>query len=1137
MCKRNRARCTSAPHWTAALVTSIAGVLSPWATQDASAQLHGGGVQKACDQNLCRGDNLKCVIAAVYLDGFNDVLMLSDAFDIIHANPIDVQVNPTIFAVLGNAACSGPGNDTLPCFIGAGGIDYTTEGFPQLDGTEPADGFILFLSDDYQIDQNDPDPLFDDGHLVFEDQCNMVTTGCNPNPQDLEFGAATNIISPSIHLEKDGSPEGGSLCVGVEGTINYTFTVTNTGDVVLSNVVVSDSECTPVFQSGDTNTNDILNFGEVWVYTCSVNVTPLDTDPIVNTAEVTADAPLSSGIPQKPPEETCSVSDEDSATVVPNDNPTLNVTRRDIDLCIGENDVFTATVSGGRPPYLVQWEDPNGDPIGKPCIVGDTEGALFECDLPVDSSFKEGNYCAVATDDNGCRSNEDCGNLEINPAKVVTVVRRETSVCEGKDEVTFTATVTGGRAPYHVVWTRQDDVESPAILFECFEVPEGGQCVLTLLNVDETDEGTYCATATDANKCVGEDCGELIVNPNRIVTVEPESQEACVGEDVTIDASAAGGRAPYAIEWRKTGSAAVIFDCDDLDENEPCSLLLQDVEVADAGTYCASVVDDNGCVDEACGTLTVFPADPCSIDNDGPFCPGSTNTHCGPPGQATYLWSFLENTAGASFVGPTDQQCVSVAVTQSGSYRLKLVTTTQDGCIRECEKLVSVVPAEPCEFFCIDDTCVGDTEEICGPDGYDSYDWSVEGPCEIESGEFEQCVNIHFSAPGTCFVELFVTTQEGCDAECSNFITVFPNRECFIDGPDKGCRGDSKLYCGPPGLASYTWFTTGQCVVEGSPNLQCAVITYTGNGNCEVSLHVNGTGGCGDECSLDVQVCPCPVCVEIDRPQYDPPCGSSGNLLTADVLDLSSTSVMHWTVTYGPCLITDGEDEQTVTYTIGSDPEHEVSCGFKFTVGQPESCAPVSKCHIDITCMPEICGEGCAVGYWKKSKHFGFWPEDFFADESCGEPTLFCDEFSCSTIAAQQAFGGKTLLDVLFQPGNGLKALGRQAVAALLNATSDDVEFALSEGHVKDMVNDAIDSDDLATYVFVKNQLAPLNQQYCPIVGESFCADLDFSGSVDHGDFNILMDNWGQPGAGDLDSNGIVGPRDLVILLSCWGTP
>jgi hypothetical protein len=283
-------------------------------------------------------------------------------------------------------------------------------------------------------------------------------------------------------------------------------------------------------------------------------------------------------------------------------------------------------------------------------------------------------------------------------------------------------------------------------------------------------------------------------------------------------------------------------------------------------------------------------------------------------------------------------------------------------------------------------------------------------------------------------------------------------------------------------------------------------------------------------------VCECPVCIEIPPPDEDPVCGSSGNQLTATVLHVSPDSTFQWDVLYGPCLITDGEDELTVTYIIGADSETEVTCGFKFEVDGGTCFGPPSKCMIEVTCMPVPCGEGCSVTFWKAKSHAGLWPDPYVPSESCGVPTIFCNVFNCSTPEAQTAFGGKTFLGVLQNTGNGLKSLGRQAVAALLNASHPDIEYAIGHDHIIAMVNAAIASNDAEEITDLKNDLLAFNVQGCPIGGQSFCVDLNLDGSVGNGDMQILLNNWGHAGSGDLDQDGIVGPADLMILMANWGS-
>jgi uncharacterized repeat protein (TIGR01451 family) len=67
--------------------------------------------------------------------------------------------------------------------------------------------------------------------------------------------------------------------------INYTYIVTNPGNVPLSNVAVTDNMIKDVtYQSGDTNGDDRLDTHETWIFTATYNITTDDATPLVNTA-------------------------------------------------------------------------------------------------------------------------------------------------------------------------------------------------------------------------------------------------------------------------------------------------------------------------------------------------------------------------------------------------------------------------------------------------------------------------------------------------------------------------------------------------------------------------------------------------------------------------------------------------------------------------------------------------------------------------------------------------------------------------------------------------------------------------------------------------------------------------------------
>ena len=77
---------------------------------------------------------------------------------------------------------------------------------------------------------------------------------------------------PAINIEKFTNGVDADLPTGpfipVGGAVTWTYVVTNTGNVPLSNVQVTDNRAgvKPVYVSGDTNGDGILQVGETWLY-------------------------------------------------------------------------------------------------------------------------------------------------------------------------------------------------------------------------------------------------------------------------------------------------------------------------------------------------------------------------------------------------------------------------------------------------------------------------------------------------------------------------------------------------------------------------------------------------------------------------------------------------------------------------------------------------------------------------------------------------------------------------------------------------------------------------------------------------------------------------------------------------------
>ncbi|PWQ98013.1 DUF7507 domain-containing protein [Leucothrix arctica] len=94
--------------------------------------------------------------------------------------------------------------------------------------------------------------------------------------------------TPSWTLDKASS----STPTAKDDIVTYSFTLTNTGNVTVSGIALADAQCdaTPIAaDSGDTNTNNVLETDEVWVYSCDHTVTQAEVDAgtVDNTATMT----------------------------------------------------------------------------------------------------------------------------------------------------------------------------------------------------------------------------------------------------------------------------------------------------------------------------------------------------------------------------------------------------------------------------------------------------------------------------------------------------------------------------------------------------------------------------------------------------------------------------------------------------------------------------------------------------------------------------------------------------------------------------------------------------------------------------------------------------------------------------------
>ena len=123
---------------------------------------------------------------------------------------------------------------------------------------------------------------------------NNVTASSNEAPDATDSLYIPINQSPSILIVKTSATADITTAGQV---VPYSFTVTNTGNITLNSITVSDPNCgaAPAYQSGDTNADSKLDLRETWNYTCSRTVTQAEVDAGSNLSNtVTADSTESS---------------------------------------------------------------------------------------------------------------------------------------------------------------------------------------------------------------------------------------------------------------------------------------------------------------------------------------------------------------------------------------------------------------------------------------------------------------------------------------------------------------------------------------------------------------------------------------------------------------------------------------------------------------------------------------------------------------------------------------------------------------------------------------------------------------------------------------------------------------------------
>ncbi|AEV34243.1 hypothetical protein Oweho_3292 [Owenweeksia hongkongensis DSM 17368] len=278
--------------------------------------------------------------------------------------------------------------------------------------------------------------------------------------------------------------------------------------------------------------------------------------------------------------------------------------------CFGGSDGFAKVLpQGGNAPYTFTWS--NGS-------ISDTTMGLAA-----------GNYYVIVQDAIGC---EDSINfLLTSPAPLqVSSDSLQNPSCFGGNDGILSIDISGGNAPYNILWSTSDTVS-------------------TLNNLGS---GSYGVTVTDSRGC-STTASFTLSNPDslQIVLKNQQSVSCHGGNDGAIDVSVKGGTAPYSLLWNNSQVDSSLANLT-------------------AGTYTLVLTDANGCSSQASFIITEPQALSVVVDSVSSETCGQQN--------GTASISVSGGTAPYSILWNTNQVTPSVQGLSAGTYNA--VVTDANGC-------------------------------------------------------------------------------------------------------------------------------------------------------------------------------------------------------------------------------------------------------------------------------------------------------------------------------------------------------------------------------------------------------------------------------------------------------------------------
>lgn len=278
-----------------------------------------------------------------------------------------------------------------------------------------------------------------------------------------------------------------------------------------------------------------------------------------------------------------------------------------------------------------------------------------------------------------------------------------------------------------------------------------------------------------------------------------------------------------------------------------------------SGTYTVELTATNsfGCENITTLDVNVFEAPNVNFSAAN-FCEGSltnfTNeTTIGTGTITDWLWNFGDATSTVE--NPTH------TFSGAGSYNVKLVATSDNGCLDSVTIPININPLPNADFTFTND-CFYNTANFVNTSTItsgliSSYNWNFGDGSPINTDESP---NHNYTTSGTYDVTLNIESDAGCESTITHATSRFSSPIANFSVEDI-CESETANFTdlstidAPEEIATRAWdFGDGTTEIAISPTHN-----YTASGIFNVTLTTTSTNGCENEITLPLQVNPNPI--------------------------------------------------------------------------------------------------------------------------------------------------------------------------------------------------------------------------------------------------------------------------------------